>query len=187
MAAAAGLSRCSATRAALRGATPRWPRVYFAGGDEAGPDCAPGLAGFLVATPDCAAAASAGGLPALFPVAFMVDEAGADAGADAAGNTTCAPASGNADAPSTKTSREAESEWFMDVSCDSVGISTPAEADAKVALPQSAACAIARQLACAHTVGAHLPARHASQPPREAETGPRVTLMQATAGISGSP
>lgn len=44
-------------------------------GAEEGPDCAPAFAGFLVATSDFAASASAGGLPALLPNAADADEA----------------------------------------------------------------------------------------------------------------
>lgn len=46
----------------------------LAGADE-GPDCAPAFAGFLVATSDFAASASAGGLLALLPTAPDADEA----------------------------------------------------------------------------------------------------------------
>jgi hypothetical protein len=66
---------------------------YFCGAD-AGPDWAPGLAGFLEATSDCEAAASVGGLAALLPNA---EEVGAEAAFD--GSVVCATAHRALDKP----------------------------------------------------------------------------------------
>jgi hypothetical protein len=57
--------------------------MHQLGAEALGPDCAPGFAGFLVATPDRDAASSVGGLAALLPLE--------ESGVDAAGGPDCAP------------------------------------------------------------------------------------------------